>query len=633
MWREVRAGPVVAQFDGFDLRRIMLAEVELVRRVSVAVRDPAWGTVPVEASRANLAICDDGFAVESLVRHRAVDIDFSWRGEIRGAPTGIIEWELDGVAATDFFYNRIGLTVMHPVRESAGSSYVARRGSAFVSGRLPTAIGPQRIRGGVPQPLLPAFTRLELEPSPRLWVRFEYEGDLFEMEDQRNWTDASFKTYSTPLAQGFPHRAVTGQRIVQRLRVSLLGDVAKGTRRRPRPTEIAIGAPQQNLLPAIGTAQPDHGGTPSEPEATLLRAAGLAHLRADLVLASDTWRAALRDAIDTSRAIGADLTLTLFAGHAEDDLDALPRELAAAGAEVSMVLAFDRENSTTSRGLVTRVRQVMQASGATKIAGGTASHFVELNRRPLDLGTCDAIAYSITPQVHAFDDASLVETLEMQAETVRTARKLFPAVPVVIGSVALKLHRAAADAGAASCLREELDERQGTLFGAAWTAGSIKYLAEGGASAVTYFRLSGPSGLVNPHAPDAAATVGGSRSVAAVKATPVYHVLRDVAGWRGADVLDAISDAPLCVGALAVRHQRGVGLLVFNLCATRQRCVIRGLPDGDSWVRALDSSSTSHATSDSEGFRCSGESRSVLGGTLSLELDGYAVARVDILAC
>lgn len=26
----------------------------------------------------------------------------------------------------------------------------------------------------------------------------EFEGDVFEMEDQRNWTDASYKTYCTP---------------------------------------------------------------------------------------------------------------------------------------------------------------------------------------------------------------------------------------------------------------------------------------------------------------------------------------------------------------------------------------------------------------------------------------------------
>ena len=31
-------------------------------------------------------------------------------------------------------------------------------------------------------------------------------GDVFEMEDQRNWSDASFKTYSRPLALPFPYR-------------------------------------------------------------------------------------------------------------------------------------------------------------------------------------------------------------------------------------------------------------------------------------------------------------------------------------------------------------------------------------------------------------------------------------------
>ena len=30
-------------------------------------------------------------------------------------------------------------------------------------------------------------------------IVIRFEGDLFEMEDQRNWTDASYKTYSTPL--------------------------------------------------------------------------------------------------------------------------------------------------------------------------------------------------------------------------------------------------------------------------------------------------------------------------------------------------------------------------------------------------------------------------------------------------
>lgn len=42
-----------------------------------------------------------------------------------------------------------------------------------------------------------------------------FRGDVFETEDQRNWTDASFKTYSTPLARPFPVDVRKGERVHQ----------------------------------------------------------------------------------------------------------------------------------------------------------------------------------------------------------------------------------------------------------------------------------------------------------------------------------------------------------------------------------------------------------------------------------
>ena len=33
---------------------------------------------------------------------------------------------------------------------------------------------------------------------------FDFVGDLFELQDHRNWADANWKTYGTPLAFGFP---------------------------------------------------------------------------------------------------------------------------------------------------------------------------------------------------------------------------------------------------------------------------------------------------------------------------------------------------------------------------------------------------------------------------------------------
>jgi hypothetical protein len=40
--------------------------------------------------------------------------------------------------------------------------------------------------------------------------RLSFIGDVFETEDQRNWTDASFKTYSTPLSRPFPVSVAAG---------------------------------------------------------------------------------------------------------------------------------------------------------------------------------------------------------------------------------------------------------------------------------------------------------------------------------------------------------------------------------------------------------------------------------------
>ena len=45
---------------------------------------------------------------------------------------------------------------------------------------------------------------------PDCGVTCRMEGDTFEMEDQRNWTDASYKTYVRPLALPWPYTLAAG---------------------------------------------------------------------------------------------------------------------------------------------------------------------------------------------------------------------------------------------------------------------------------------------------------------------------------------------------------------------------------------------------------------------------------------
>ena len=50
------------------------------------------------------------------------------------------------------------------------------------------------------------------------------EGDTFEMEDQRNWSDASYKTYVRPLALPWPYRIPAGEPVRQEIVLSVRDD-------------------------------------------------------------------------------------------------------------------------------------------------------------------------------------------------------------------------------------------------------------------------------------------------------------------------------------------------------------------------------------------------------------------------
>ena len=58
-------------------------------------------------------------------------------------------------------------------------------------------------------------THLDTVPPFEENVGHRMEGDTFEMEDQRNWTGASYKTYVRPLALPWPYTLAAGAKIDQ----------------------------------------------------------------------------------------------------------------------------------------------------------------------------------------------------------------------------------------------------------------------------------------------------------------------------------------------------------------------------------------------------------------------------------
>src|SRR5262249_29971600 len=144
------------------------------------------------------------------------EIHFAWKGSIKGDAKGSITFSMDGEARSTFFRNRIGICVLHPIKECAGRPCIVER----VSGSINRGSFPRSICAQQPFQDLKAIAH---EVAPGVRARVAFQGDTFEMEDQRNWGDASYKTYSTPLRLPFPVEVPIGTKISQSVTITVEG--------------------------------------------------------------------------------------------------------------------------------------------------------------------------------------------------------------------------------------------------------------------------------------------------------------------------------------------------------------------------------------------------------------------------
>jgi hypothetical protein len=631
--RPLRAGQVSLFLDGIDLRYLRIGGTELVRRVYTAVRDVDWDTVPGAVSGFKLEERDAGFRAEFDVRHSRGEVDFAWHGTIAGDESGRIEYVFDGRAETGFPYNRIGLCIHHPWRETAGARYRSRTPDGEQEGTFPDLIGQQAIVDGAYQALFPAYDRLEVELAGGGTLLFEFEGDLWETEDHRNWTDANFKTYSTPISLGRPAPLEAGTPVRQRLVVTPV-DVPESAAG-GGAVRLTVGGPTGTRVPPVGLGQDRDAHPPDEHEREVLAALAPAHLRVEVRLAADDWPGRLSAAQETARATGALLELALM--FRDEDATRLA-ELATAltGSPVARVLvtcAGGRTATpleTTPAHLVDLARDALAAVAPdAAFVGGTEIYFTELNRTRPEHGSWDGICYSISPQIHAFTDVDVIENLDAEAETVQSARAIAGDKPVSVSPVTLRRRvnfHAAGDPPPTPPgeLPDSVDVRQSALFGAAWTAGSLKYLSESGAGSVTYYETTGWRGVVERAVGSELPERFGSR---AGEVFPLYHPLADAIEWRDAEVLAVDSSDVLGAVGLAVRTGGGTHLLVANL-TPREREVVVAPIDGGVSLRRLNESTAREASADPRAFRERRETASA-SGELLLTLAPYEVVRAD----
>jgi len=455
--------------------------------------------------------------------------------------------------------------------------------------------------------------------SPGVWLRVAFEGEVFEMEDQRNWTDGSFKTYGTPLRLPFPVEVKAGERVRQRISLSVAGVKSKKAEVRSRHVSdvVTFSLLTSNFsLPKVGMCIAADSKPLSAKQAARLKALKLAHLRVDVPLWETGWQRRLKRAARQVEALGAKLEIALFVSDEADSefkrfVETRSHRDVPHGASLQTArhLVFHRNEKTPNARWLALARQHLGKKAV--LYAGTNLFFTELNRGRPDAATLklvDGLCYSFNPQVHAFDNASLAEAPEAQAETVRTYKTFAKGKPLAITPITLKPRWSLGDPGPEPSEKAgEFDPRQASLFGAAWTVASLSQIAAGGADSITIYETDGKRGVLH------------GRSV-----FPMVHVFADVAEFGGKAVATKTSD-PLRVEGLALRKGKRMRVLLANLTDQPQMVTLRGLGP-KAKVKLLDVSNAETAMKRPDAWRA--DAATPIEGNM-IVLPPYAVARID----
>ncbi len=548
----LRAGPLRMSYENGFLRHLHHGGEEVLRMIYFALRDENWATYAPHLSGEQLDAQPDSFTVSYQCHHEnaAGQPVFRWDVTITGDADGSVVFDIEGEALHPIQRNRAGFCVLHPPKTCAGqpAELFHEHGEPETTA-FPAEIAPD-------DPFLD-LTGLRWQSANGGWYRLDFAGDWFETEDQRNWTDASFKTFCTPLSRPRPVALHPGDRVKQTVRFRVEGinsEAAVAPIDEALVIELTL-LETTSRLPHLGTAA-NVGATDSEMGAAHLAALGLHHVRVDFYADQpERFAMGLQRVKAANSALLAALRLT---ENAEAEASAFLNLVRQHEVAVAGVLLFSENHPTTD---VVALRAVLEtlksALPEADFGAGTDFNFAEFNRNRFDAAVdaaagFDFVAFSVHPQEHAFDSLSLVENAEAQGDVVRSAGAIYPSTPVWVSPVTLRRRfnpyahdpaaRVASDA-------QRTDPRQASLWAAGWTLASLKYLAEAGAEAVTYFQDLGNQGLMTEE--------GGV-------VFPVYLLLQEVQTHAGGEVLLTETSQPLAVSSLLLRKEGFLKLLLAN---------------------------------------------------------------------
>lgn len=504
----LRAGALSADFVNGNLRTIRHGGTEVLRAIAYIVRDRDWGTYEPNLTDLIIDQAADAFSVSYSASCLAPDgTRLGFRATIKGSADGRLVFEVSALPESDFETNRCGFCILHPIAGLAGSPVtVEHTDGSMVATKLPELIDPWQ-----PFKDIRAITH---QVRPGVVAECRMEGDTFEMEDQRNWSDASYKTYVRPLALPWPYVLPAGQPLRQTISLRIT-DEGK------TPAAAVASEPVRVELGETGPRLPDIGVViyPEDVETALANLSTLATLGPQqLIFHYDPTRGhgldALRAFARLANAYPANTTLECVvacAGDLDVELSGVADLVRQARLKLSAIAispSVDRQSTPPGSTwpdcppLEDVYAAARRAFPDIRLGGGMFSYFTELNRKRVPADQLDFVTHCTCPIVHAADDLSIMQSLEALPFITQSARAIFGAKPYRIGPSTIAMRQnpyggaTKPNAGGQRIAMADSDPRHAGQFAAAWTIGYAARVALDGLEMLTLSSFTGPFGVL-----------------------------------------------------------------------------------------------------------------------------------------
>jgi hypothetical protein len=439
---------------------------QVLQRIFVTVRDREWREIVPQ--KWECEVHDEDRRATITARHTSQSLDFEWNGELQFSPNEQgLEFSIRGKALRDMEVCRLGLVILHPLPFMIGAQVHALGPGGEQSFMVEKEIYPQRIVDRLPTAMTEPFTQLRIERTDFGVLELNFEGELFEMEDQRNWGDASFKTYCNPLRMGYPRSIAEGTTIAQRVQVLFTPAKARSraaTSRVPGTAPEWVSRVVAGRFPAIGRewVVESHKLSPAR--------AMWDHVHVDIP--SNGRVHGLAEVLTEPAGTQFQLGIGIESGNGfSSDLVEILSSLTAG---ISRVLLFGPGVGLPSTRDVNSFRDILRQASRTAVPvlAATRGHYVELNRGLPYRAPVSGVAFPLTGTVHNDDAGAIGENVLTIRDMAHTARHLFGRDDVVVTPLALNYPR-----------REPQEFPQKIL--APWLAATLIHAAIGEVTAIT----------------------------------------------------------------------------------------------------------------------------------------------------